>query len=81
MFEPVHGSAPKYAGKNIANPLAAILTLGLMLDYLGYSEQNSVVAKAVEEAIHSRNVTKDLGGNLGTTETGDFICEKIKSGL
>jgi len=81
MFEPVHGSAPKYAGKNVANPLAAILTLGLMLDYLGYSEQNSVVEKAVEEAIHSGNVTKDLGGNLGTTETGDFICEKIKAGL
>jgi len=35
----------------------------------------------VQEAIHSRNVTKDLGGNFGTTETGDFICEKIKSGL
>jgi len=81
MFEPVHGSAPKYAGKNIANPLAAILTLGLMLDYLGYSAQNSVVEKAVEEAIHSGNVTKDLGGNLGTKETGDFICGKIKSGL
>ena len=81
MFEPVHGSAPKYAGKNVANPLAAILTLGLMLDYLGYSEQNSVVEKAVEEAIHSRNVTKDLAGNLGTTESGDFICEQIKSGL
>lgn len=81
MFEPVHGSAPKYAGKNIANPLAAILTLGLMLDYLGYSAQNSVVEKAVEEAIHSGNVTKDLGGNLGTIETGDFICGKIKSGL
>lgn len=78
MFEPVHGSAPKYAGKNVANPLAAILTLGLMLDYLGYSEQNSVVEKAVTEAIHSGNVTKDLGGNLGTKETGDFICEKIK---
>ena len=81
MFEPVHGSAPKYAGKNIANPLAAILTLGLMLDYLGYSAQNSVVEKAVEESIHSGDVTKDLGGNLGTIETGDFICEKIKSGL
>ncbi|TDI86017.1 MAG: 3-isopropylmalate dehydrogenase [Caldithrix sp.] len=81
MFEPVHGSAPKYAGKNVANPLAAILTLGLMLDYLGYSEQNSVVETAVEEAIHSRNVTKDLAGNLGTTESGDFICEQIKSGL
>ncbi|MFQ5753752.1 MAG: isocitrate/isopropylmalate dehydrogenase family protein, partial [bacterium] len=78
MFEPVHGSAPKYAGKNIANPLAALLTLGLMLDYLGYSEPNAVLEKAVVEAIRSDNTTKDLGGNLGTEEVGNFVCDKIQ---
>lgn len=78
MFEPVHGSAPKYAGKNVANPLAAILTLGLMLDHLGYEEQDETIEKAVVQAIHTGNVTKDLGGNLGTKEVGDFICTKIK---
>ncbi|MCH9008116.1 3-isopropylmalate dehydrogenase [candidate division KSB1 bacterium] len=77
MFEPVHGSAPKYAGKNVANPLAAILTLGLLLDYLGYSEQNGLVEKAVAEAIKTNNTTKDLGGNLGTKQVGDFICGMI----
>ncbi|MFQ6116491.1 MAG: 3-isopropylmalate dehydrogenase [bacterium] len=78
MFEPVHGSAPKYAGQNVANPMAAILTVGLMLDYLGYSEPNTIIEKAVVEAIRADNTTRDLGGKLGTTEVGDFICEKIK---
>jgi len=79
MFEPVHGSAPKYAGKNTANPLAAILTVGLMLDHLGFSEPNAAIEKSVTEAIHTDNTTRDLGGNLGTKEVGDFICEEIKA--
>ncbi|MFQ5640302.1 MAG: 3-isopropylmalate dehydrogenase [bacterium] len=78
MFEPVHGSAPKYAGKNIANPLAAILTLGLMLDHLGFADANTQIEKAVVEAIRTGNTARDLGGNLGTREVGDFICERIK---
>ncbi len=77
MFEPVHGSAPKYAGKNLANPLAAILTVGLMLQHLGFSEMNAVIEKAVVNAIKSDNTTKDLGGNLGTKEVGDYVCDRI----
>lgn len=80
MFEPVHGSAPKYAGKNVANPMAAILTLGLMLDYLGYSQVNEAIENAVIAAIRADNTTQDLGGNLGTKEVGDFICSKLKEG-
>lgn len=80
MFEPVHGSAPKYAGKNVANPVAAILTLGLMLDYLGYSNANALIEQAVGEAIRTDNTTRDLGGNLGTKEVGDFICQRIRLG-
>lgn len=79
MFEPVHGSAPKYAGKNTANPLAAILTVGLMLDHLGFSEPNTAIEKAVGEAIQTDKTTRDLGGNLGTKEVGDFVCEQIKA--
>lgn len=79
MFEPVHGSAPKYAGKNTANPLAAILTVGLMLDHLGFSEPNAAVEKSVAEAIRTDNTTRDLGGNLGTKEVGDFVCGQIKA--
>ncbi len=78
MFEPVHGSAPKYAGKNVANPLAAILTLGLMLDHLGFPEANRRIEAAVVEAIRTDQTTRDLGGNLGTSEVGDFICEVLK---
>ena len=78
MFEPVHGSAPKYAGKNVANPLAAILTLGLMLEHLGFVNMNQLIEKAVSEAIKTDNTTKDLGGDLGTKEVGDFICERIE---
>ena len=77
MFEPVHGSAPKYAGKNVANPFAAILTLGLMLDYLGFSEPNMMIEKAVVEAIKANQSTRDLGGNLSTAEVGDTICKML----
>jgi isocitrate/isopropylmalate dehydrogenase len=77
MFEPVHGSAPKYAGKNVANPLAAILTLGIMLEHLGFEKINQLIEKAVSEAIKTDNTTRDLGGDLGTKEVGDFICERL----
>ena len=73
MFEPVHGSAPKYAGKNTANPMAAILTTGLMLDHLGYSKANEAIERVVVEAIRANNSTRDLGGNLGTREVGDLV--------
>ncbi len=79
MFEPVHGSAPKYAGKNVANPFAAILTAGLMLDYLGFSQPNTLIERAVSEAIQANQATKDLGGTLGTKEVGDVICEKLEA--
>ncbi|MFQ5652045.1 MAG: 3-isopropylmalate dehydrogenase [bacterium] len=77
MFEPVHGSAPKYAGQNVANPFAAILTLGLMLDYLGFAAAGAAVEKAVATAIKTQNTTKDLGGTLGTREVGEFVCRQI----
>jgi len=73
MFEPVHGSAPKYAGKNIANPMAAILTVGMMLDYLGFGQEADEVERVVAEAIHQDRTTRDFGGPLGTREVGDWI--------
>ena len=78
MFEPVHGSAPKYMGKNIANPIAAILSAQLMLEYLGFDEEGKLIENAVVTAIQSDNTTRDLGGKLGTKEVGDFICEEIR---
>ena len=77
MFEPVHGSAPKYAGKNVANPVGAILSAGLMLETLGLEAEAHAVDAAVREAVASGNVTKDIGGRLGTRETGDYIAKRI----
>jgi len=81
MFEPVHGSAPKYAGQNIANPIAAIISAQIMLEYLGFKEEGQLIENAVIEAVQTDNTTRDLGGNLGTKETGNFICEHIVKNL
>ncbi|MBI3013661.1 MAG: 3-isopropylmalate dehydrogenase [Candidatus Tectomicrobia bacterium] len=77
MFEPVHGSAPKYAGQNVANPIGAVLTAQMMLQHLGFPREAAVVEEAVVEAIRRRQVTRDLGGPLGTREVGDFIRREI----
>lgn len=79
MFEPVHGSAPDIAGKNIANPLAAIMSAGMILEYLGYSEFNEKVDQAVKHALDNNMLTKDMGGDLSTSEAGDSIVEILKS--
>lgn len=80
MFEPVHGSAPDIAGKNLANPMAAILTAEMMLRHLGFTINADMIDRAARIAIHKNKLTKELGGNLGTKECGDFICEVIRNG-
>ncbi len=77
MFEPVHGSAPKYAGKNVANPMGAILTVQLMLDHLGFVDEAALVERAVRKAIRQGRTTYDLGGSLSTSEVGDAVRELI----
>jgi 3-isopropylmalate dehydrogenase len=77
MFEPVHGSAPKYAGKNVANPMAAVLTVAMMLDYLGFAREAADIEKCVAAAIREDKTTSDLGGSLGTREVGDWICAHL----
>lgn len=79
MFEPVHGSAPDIAGKNLANPVAAILTAEMMLRHLGYEEQAGWIEEGVMEAIRSNKLTSELGGKLGTRECGDFISGIIRT--
>jgi len=79
MFEPIHGSAPKYAGKNVANPIAAILAGQLMLEHLGEVEAAKAIEKAVTEVLVEGKIrTKDLGGNSTTSEVGDAIAKKIR---
>ena len=78
MFEPVHGSAPALAGKNVANPMGAILSVALMLEYLGLVAEAAAVEAAVKDAVVSGQGTKEIGGVLGTRETGDCIVEIIR---
>jgi isocitrate/isopropylmalate dehydrogenase len=77
MFEPVHGSAPPLAGKNIANPIGAILSAALMLETLGRADAARRIEHAVEEAVHAGETTRDAGGSLGTKEAGEAIVKRL----
>jgi len=77
MFEPVHGSAPKYAGQNVASPVAAILTVGMMLDHLGMGQEAQWIEDAVRAAIAEGQTARDLGGTLKTSEVGDWVANRI----
>jgi 3-isopropylmalate dehydrogenase len=77
MFEPVHGSAPKFAGKNVANPIGAISSAALMLETLNLPSEAAAIESAVLQAVRENQVTQDIGGKLGTTQTGDFIARQI----
>ena len=79
MFEPVHGSAPKYAGKDRANPVAAILTAAMMLEHIGDAEGAERVERAVSECLDANECTLDLGGDLGTAATGDAVVRRLHS--
>ena len=77
LFEPIHGSAPKYAGHDVANPIGAILTAAMMLEYLGYGEEAHLIEHAVTEAIRANETTKDLGGTLGTKKAGEAVLRRL----
>jgi 3-isopropylmalate dehydrogenase len=77
MFEPVHGSAPKFAGKNVANPIGAIASAALMLETLGLTVEAAAIDAAVLAAVLAGEGTPDIGGKLGTRETGDVVAKYI----
>ena len=78
MFEPVHGSAPDIAGKGLVNPLAAILSAGLMLDHLELPEAGREIERAVAQALASGKAsTADLGGRAGTRQAADAVLEAL----
>ena len=81
LFEPVHGSAPKYAGQGVANPLAAILTAQMMFDFLGHEEAAKAVEEAVKDSIAANDVTRDLGGSLTTSEVGEAVASRVAAGV
>ena len=78
LFEPVHGSAPKYAGKNVANPVGAILSAALLLETEGWTDEAARIERAVADSVIASQGTKDVGGSLGTRETGDWIAGQIR---
>ena len=79
MFEPIHGSAPKYAGKNTANPLAAICAVGMMLDHLGEADAARSVEGAVRSLLTSGRVVSLSAGSLPTSTLGDMVVEEIRA--
>jgi 3-isopropylmalate dehydrogenase len=79
LFEPVHGSAPRFAGKNVANPMGAILTAGLLLEHVGWEEEAGRIESAVRWEVDAGRTTPDLGGALGTREVGAAIVERLRS--
>lgn len=82
MFEPIHGSYPQAAGKNIANPMATILSAAMLLEHVGLTAEGKSVRNAVNVAIERSIVTEDLAAkgekSYKTTEVGDFVCSQIQ---
>jgi tartrate dehydrogenase/decarboxylase/D-malate dehydrogenase len=80
MFEPIHGSAPKYKGKNVSNPIATIWSGAMLLDEIGEKHASESVISAIESVLKEGKVrTYDLGGSSKTNEVGDAIVDKIKT--
>ena len=79
VFEPIHGSYPETAGKNIANPIATILSSSMMFKQLGLNKESELIDYAVKESIKKGQLTKDLSPKnfVSTTDLGDWIANKI----
>ena len=81
LFEPIHGSYPQAAGKNIANPMATILSAAMMLEHVGLEKEGKAIRDAVNKAIEAGVVTEDLvsaaGKAASTTEVGDFVAAAV----
>jgi len=79
MFEPIHGSAPKYRGQDVANPLATVWAGSMLLDHLGEHEAAAAVLRAIERSILDGYVTRDMGGARKTSEVGRYLAELVKT--
>lgn len=79
MFEPIHGSAPKYRGMDVANPIATIWAGSLLLDHLGEHAAAAAVVTAIEKSIRDGVVTRDLGGSAGTGKAGSYIAGCVRN--
>jgi 3-isopropylmalate dehydrogenase len=79
LFEPIHGSAPKYAGKNVSSPIAAILAVGMMLDYLGEKAAASQIDGIVADLLRTKRLKGVHTGAHPTPEVGDLVCAEIRA--
>ncbi|NUP10260.1 MAG: isocitrate/isopropylmalate dehydrogenase family protein [Polyangiaceae bacterium] len=79
MFEPVHGSAPPLAGKDLANPFAAFLSAGMLLTHLGFTGYEATIERIVSAALDEGKCTKDVGGELGTRAAAAWVIERVVS--
>jgi len=77
LFEPVHGSAPNIAGKGIANPFGSVLTAGLLMEFLGWSDEAHLLKQSVKSALNDNITTADLGGNKSTAAVSDYLTNHI----
>ncbi|WP_292379769.1 isocitrate/isopropylmalate dehydrogenase family protein [Methanosarcina sp. UBA289] len=80
FFEPVHGSAPDIAGKGIANPLAAILCVKMLLEWMGETRAQ-IIDEAIAHVIQKRIITPDLGGTASTMEVGNAVAEYVRNSI
>jgi 3-isopropylmalate dehydrogenase len=79
LFEPIHGSAPKHAGKQVASPVAAILATGMMLDYLGEKQAAAAIENVVIELLRSRRLKGVGTGDHRTAEVGDLVAAELRT--
>ena len=79
LFEPVHGSAPDIAGQGVANPLATILSIQMLLEHLGHPGAAARVDAAVRRALDEKVLTRELGGDRSTKEVGDFVAAAVRA--
>ena len=79
MFEPIHGSAPDIAGRQIANPLATVWSASQLLDFFGYQQWAQRLIDIIEEVLVERQVlTPDLGGTATTSQVGNEVVRKLR---
>ncbi len=79
LFEPVHGSAPDIAGQGVANPLATILSIQMLLEHLGHEGAAARVDAAVRRALAEKILTRELGGDRSTAQVGDFVAAAVRA--
>lgn len=77
IFEPVHGSAPNIAGKNLANPIASVLASAMMLEHVGWLDEAVTLRAAVRASVAAKQTTKEIGGPLGTREAGEWLANYV----